>query len=211
MIKLDLKKDLKYLYAPSAKKVELVDVPAFNFIMIDGSMEPGVKPGDNPAFLAAMQALYGAAYTLKFTLKLHPTDAVDFPVMASEGLWWVEDGHFDIGEPGNWKYTLMILQPDLITPTLFDQAVEQLCRKKPNPANERLRLVRFHEGLRMQILHVGPYMNEPETVARMHAFAEQNGYRQQGKHHEIYLGNPLRADPAKLKTILRLPVVAIES
>jgi hypothetical protein len=210
MEKLDLKKDLKYLYAPSAKKVELVDVPAFNFVMIDGAIEPGATPGTSPGFQEAMAALYGASYTLKFTLKQHPSDPLDYPVMALEGLWWVDDGHFEIGQPGNWKYTVMVLQPEAITAELFAEAIQKLCRKKPSPAIARLRLERFQEGLCIQTMHIGPYASEPETVARMHAFAEENGYRQEvRKHHEIYLGNPLRADPAKLKTILRLPVVKI--
>ncbi|HEY3343850.1 MAG TPA: GyrI-like domain-containing protein [Anaerolineaceae bacterium] len=203
---LDLKKELKYLYAASAKKVDLVDVPAFNFIRIDGAIEANATPGTSPGFQQAMQALYGASYTLKFTLKKRPVDPVDYPVMALEGLWWVEDGHFEISQPGNWKYTVMILQPDLITADLFEQAIQQLCRKKPNPAISRLRLERFHEGLSIQTMHIGPYASEPETVSRMHAFAEANGYRQRGGHHEIYLGDPLRTDPARLKTILRLPV-----
>ena len=211
MLKLDLKKDLKTLYAPSSKKVELVDVPEFNFIQIDGAIEPDATPGTSPGFQEAMQALYGAAYTLKFMLKLRSADPVDYPVMALEGLWWVEDGNFFIDQPGNWKYTVMILQPEVITPELFAEAIQQLCRKKPSPAIPRLRLARFHEGLCIQTMHIGPYATEPETVARMHAFAEQNDLNVQvGKHHEIYLGNPLRADPAKLKTVLRLPVVRKE-
>jgi hypothetical protein len=208
MLKLDLKKDLKTLYAPSPKKIELVDVPAFNFLQIDGAIEPDKSPGTSPGFQEATQALYGAAYTLKFMLKQRPTDPVDYPVMPLEGLWWVDDGNFFIDQPGNWKYTLMILQPDLVTPDLFDAAVQQLCRKKPGPAVPRLRLASFQEGLSVQTLHIGPYATEPETVSRMHQFADQNGLAQQGHtHHEIYLGNPLRSDPSKLKTILRLPVV----
>jgi hypothetical protein len=147
------------------------------------------------------------AYTLKFMLKKRKEQPVDFPVMALEGLWWVEDGQFDIQKPGNWKYQIMILQPDLISQQLFTQALEQLRKKKPSPALERLRLEIIHEGLSIQVLHVGPYANEPATIARMDAFAEEQGYLMHGKHHEIYLGNPLRADPAKLKTILRHPVL----
>ena len=98
---LNLRKDLKYLYAPSAKKIEVVDVPAFNFIMIDGAIEPDQAPGTSPLFAESMQALYGASYTLKFTTKLRKENPVDYPVMALEGLWWVEDGTFDIRKPGS--------------------------------------------------------------------------------------------------------------
>jgi hypothetical protein len=209
MGKLDLKKDLKYLYSPSAKKVELVDVPAFNFLMANGAIEPGQSPGTSPGFQEAMQALYGAAYTLKFMAKLRKENPVDYPVMGLEGLWWVEDGQFDIRKPGNWKYTMMILQPDLITGEMFAEAMEQLRRKKPGPGIDRLRLERFAEGLCIQIMHIGPYADEPATVARLEAWAEENGYQFQHRHHEIYLGNPLRAEPSQLKTILRHPVIAL--
>lgn len=207
MLKLDLKKDLKYLYAPSAKQIEVIDVPAMNFIMIDGAIEPGGSPGTSPAFQEALQALYGASYTLKFMLKMRKVDPVDYPVLPLEGLWWVENGAFNIREPGNWNYTVMIAQPDLITPEVYEEAVRQLRRKKPSPAIERLRFERFQEGLCLQTLHIGPYATEPETIDRMQAFAGENGYRPLGKHHEIYLGNPQRAQPDKLKTILRSPVI----
>jgi hypothetical protein len=207
MQKLDLKKDLKYLYAPSAKKVEIVKVPPMQFAMIDGAIEPGLSPGASPLFQENMQALYGIAYTLKFMVKQRKGDPVDYPVVALEGLWWVEDGRFDIQVKDNWFYTVMILQPDLITPELFAEALAQLRKKKGDqPGFARLRLETFEEGLCVQTMHIGPYEAEPETVARMTAFAAENGYTLSGKHHEIYMGNPLRADPAKLKTVLRHPI-----
>jgi len=211
MEKLDLKKELKTLYTPSAKKVELVDVPKFKFLMIDGAIEPGHGPGSSPLFAENMQALYNAAYTLKFMVKQRKQDPVYFPVMALEGLWWVEDGHFDISIKDNWFYTVMILQPDLVTPALFKEALVQMRKKKGDqPAFARLRLVSFKEGRCVQMMHIGPYAEEPATVAKMDAFAAEQGYVKTGKHHEIYLGNPLRADPAKLKTILRHPVEKVK-
>ena len=214
MEKLDLKKDLKYLYAPSAKKVEELDVPVMNFVMIDGAIEPDKTPGTSPLFAEDMQALYGAAYTLKFAAKLRKQDPLDYPVMALEGLWWIEDGTFDIQKPGNWKYTVMIMQPDQITLDMFSDALAQLRRKKGDqPAYARLRLGSFLEGLSVQTMHIGPYAAEPATVERMQAFMQANGFQdlvgQGGKHHEIYLGDPRRADPAKLKTVLRHPVKRI--
>ncbi len=206
MEKLDLKQQYKFLYAALAKKIAVVDVPDLNFVMVDGAIEPGTGPGTSPLFQENMQALYGAAYTLKFAMKLRQQDPVDYPVMALEGLWWVEDGLFDIQQPGNWKYAVMIMQPDLITPELFEGALAQLRKKKPSPAIDRLRLERFHEGPSIQVMHIGPYSSEPATVARLDAFARENSYALHGKHHEIYLGNPLRADPEKLKTILRHPI-----
>jgi hypothetical protein len=204
MTKLDLRKELKHLYAPSAKKVELVDVPRFKFVMIDGAIEPGKEPGSSPGFQAAMQALYSAAYTLKFMSKLRKVDPVDYPVMALEGLWWVEDGVFDINRKDNLVYTVMILHPEHINQEMFAEAIEQVRKKRgDSPALARLRLEEFQEGLCVQILHIGPYATEPATVEKMDAFARENGYNMLGKHHEIYLGNPLRAQPEKLKTVLR--------
>ena len=214
MEKLDLKKDLKYLYAPSVKKIEIVDVPPLNFIMIDGAIEPVQAPGTSPLFAENMQAIYGAAYTLKFSLKLNKENPLDYPVMALEGLWWIEDGTFDLQKPGNWKYTVMIMQPDRVTPEIFADVLVQLRKKKGDqPAFARLRLQRFHEGLCVQAMHIGPYATEPETVTKMRYFMEANGCKDLvglgGKHHEIYLGDPRRADPSKLKTVLRHPIMRL--
>jgi hypothetical protein len=211
MEKLDLKKELKNLYLPSAKKIEVVDVPAMNFLMIDGAIETGHGPSTSPLFAENMQALYGTAYTLKFAAKQRKENPVDYPVMALEGLWWIEEGTFDIQKPGNWKYTVMIMQPDIVTTAMVAEALAQLRKKKGDqPAFARLRLERFHEGLCVQTMHIGPYAEEPATVERMQAFMQENGLQdlvgQGGKHHEIYLGDPRRADPAKLKTVLRHPV-----
>ncbi len=211
---LDLKKDLKYLYLPSAKKVEVVRVPRLQFAMIDGAIEKGQGPGSSYRFQEATQALYGIAYTLKFMLKKRKTNAVDYPVMALEGLWWVEDGVFDITVQDNWCYTLMILQPEVVTPAVFEQARREVARKRGETAAlAQLRLEKFQEGLCVQIMHIGPYATEPATVDRMKAFAREGGYQDcvglGGKHHEIYMGDPRKADPAKLKTVLRHPVQPI--
>ena len=208
---LDLKKDLKYLYQPSAKKVEIVKVPRLQFAMIDGAIEKGKEPGNSPAFQEATQALYSISYTLKFMLKKRKTNAIDYPVMALEGLWWVEDGVFDITVKDNWFYTLMILQPDVITKDVFAEGMVEVKKKKgDSPALSKLRLANFEEGLCMQVMHIGPYATEPATVERMRAFALENGYSDRvgptGKHHEIYLGDPRKADPSKIKTVLRHPL-----
>ena len=213
---LDLKKNMKYLYAPSAKEVEAVQVPRLQFAMIDGAIEKEQAPATSPGFQEATQALYSIAYTLKFTLKKRKTHAIDYPVMALEGLWWVEDGMFDIRVKDNWHYTLMILQPDVITREIFEQGLAEVRRKRGDSAPlSKLRLEYFNEGLCMHVMHIGPYADEPATVDRMQAFAAANGYRDRigrgGKHHEIYLGDPRKADPAKLKTVLRHPVETISS
>lgn len=212
---LDLKKDLKYLYAPTAKKVEIIQVSRLQFAMIDGAIEKGFEPGNSPSFQEATQTLYGVSYTLKFMLKKRKTHPIDYPVMALEGLWWVEDGVFDITVKDNWFYTLMILQPDVITKDIFEDGLEQVRKKRgDSPALSNLRLANFEEGLCVQVLHIGPYSTEPATVERMRAFAQENGYRDLvgsvGKHHEIYLGDPRKADPAKLKTVLRHPLEKVK-
>ena len=130
MIKLDLRKELKAFYAPSAKKVEALEVPPFQFAMIDGAIEPGSEPGLSPAFKDALQALYGVSYTLKFMVKQRKEDPVDYPVMALEALWWIEDGEFSLARKDNWCWRAMILQPDLITPAMFDDAIAQLRKKR---------------------------------------------------------------------------------
>jgi hypothetical protein len=210
MLKLDLRKELKPFYSPSAKKVEVVEVPRFQFAMIDGLIELGQGPGSSPAFQETMQALYGISYTLKFMLKLRKENPIDYPVMALEGLWWIEGGEFVFGQKDNWAYTVMILQPDLITQELFNEGLLQLRKKRGDqPGIARLRLEAFHEGPCIQIMHIGPYDAEPATIEKMDAYAHEHNYVLHGKHHEIYMGNPLLAKPENLKTILRHPISSL--
>ncbi len=208
---LDLKKQFKNLYQPSAKKIEVVQVPGLQFAMIDGAIEKGSEPGKSPQFAEATQALYGLSYTLKFMLKKRKTDAIDYPVMALEGLWWVEDGFFDITVKDNWFYTLMIMQPEVITQDIFEEAREQVRKKKgDSPLLSKVKLAHFEEGLCVQTMHIGPYATEPETFDRMKEFMQENGLQDNvgpnGKHHEIYISDPRKAAPEKMKTVLRHPV-----
>lgn len=206
MAKLDLKKKYKHLYLPSAKEVTVVDVPPFQFVMVDGRIEPGDTPDTSEAFHQAMQALYGLAYTLKFNSKLREVDPIDYTVMALEGLWWVVSGRFDFqsGEP--WLWTMMIMQPDHIDHAMYETALAKVRQKQDNPALDQVRFERFEEGLAIQIMHMGPYADEPRSLAKMAAFAKEMGYTYRGKHHEIYIGDPRRAKPQNLRTVLRQPV-----
>ena len=212
---LDLKKDLKYLYGPSAKKVEIVQVPRLQFAMVDGAIEKGRGPGDSPGFEQAVQALYGVSYTLKFMLKKRKINPIDYPVMALEGLLWLTEGDvFDINIKDNWSYTLIIMQPEIITEEIFEERRVQVRKKRgDSEALSKLRLEYFEEGLCAQVMHIGPYATEPATMQRMHEFMQEKGYQdcvgRGGKHHEIYLGDPRKADPAKLKTVLRHPIEKI--
>ncbi len=202
MLKIDLKRQLRHLYNPSPKRVELVDVPAMNFLMIDGAGDPNTSP----AYKDALSALYSLAYTLKFMLKKGP-EAVDYPVMALEGLWWGDDmAVFGLERKGDWKWTMMILQPEFITAEHVARAAEEARRKKDLPALPLTRFEAYHEGLSAQVMHLGPYAAEAPTIQRLHAFIADNGYAMNGKHHEIYLGDPTRTAPERLKTIIRQPI-----
>jgi hypothetical protein len=205
--KLDLRKQYKEFYLPSAKEVVLVDVPEFLFIGLDGTVEAGVRPGDSEAFREAMGAMYGVGYGLKFMSKLRPESLIDFTVMAVEGLWSTKSGakfDFDWREPS--LYTLLLMQPAHITSAMFEQAVADARAKRPNPALDRIRLERWCEGPSVQIMHIGPYADEPATLDKMDGFAEEHGYEFHGRHHEIYIGDPTRSKPENLKTVLRHPV-----
>jgi hypothetical protein len=147
-------------------------------------------------------------------IKKRKSNPIDYPVMPLEGLWWVEDGTFDIRKKDNWFYTLIIMQPGVISHRIFEAGLAELRRKRgDSPALARLRLGTFAEGLCLQILHVGPYADEPATVDKIKMFARDNGYEDRvgrgGKHHEIYLGDPRKAKPERLKTVLRHPVEKI--
>lgn len=209
MEKIDLKKLYKHLYSPPSNEVTLVEVPEFQFLMIDGHIEPGSAPAESQSFQDALGALYSVAYTLKFMSKLDQENPLDFTVMALEALWWVQSGSFNLSEVEPWYFTAMMMQPDHITSRRFQEALAQASKKRPNPALSHLRFEPFREGLSIQMMHIGPYADEKRTLEQMRAFALEHGYDYRGKHHEIYLGDPRRAAPEKLKTVLRQPVQEI--
>lgn len=201
MEKLDLRKELKHLYQASAKTVAEVQVPAFTFLMIDGQGDPNTSP----AYAEAVEALFTVSYTAKFMLKKTP-GGQDYAVMPLEGLWWSDDhGAFTRDERQAWRWTMMMLQPDCVSSTLLQQAMEQAGRRKPLPALAQLRIERFEEGRCAQVLHVGPFATEGPTIARLHAHIQQRS-RLRGKHHEIYLTDIRRAAPARWKTVIRQPL-----
>jgi hypothetical protein len=184
---------------------ELVRVPALAFIQIDGHGDPNVSA----EYREAIAALYGLSYTLRFGLK--KAVGVAYRVGPLEGLWWADDMAAFPGErKGDWSWTAMIAQPDAVTPEWFERARADVRRKKgPSAALEHARLKTFEEGLAAQVLHIGPYSDEGPTIARLHKFIHGLGYTFDGrreKHHEIYLGDPRRSAPEKLRTIIRQPV-----
>ena len=201
MSKTDFKKEWKHLYRPSAKEFAVVDVPPMNFLMIDGHGDPNTAQ----EYQDAVEALYGVAYKLKFMSKKEK--GMDYIVPPMEGLWWVENmEEFTTENKSTWDWTMMIMQPEWITQEMFEEALKQVEKKKNPPALSRLRLEVYHEGLAVQIMHIGPYDAEAPTIARMHTFIDENGYEPTGKHHEIYLGDPRKVAPERLKTVLRQPI-----
>lgn len=200
MKKIDFKKDLKRLYQPLAKEVVPVDVPAMNFLMIDGQGDPNTSP----SYQAAVEALFSVAYAIKFKVK--KTLAIDYGVLPLEGLWWADDmAKFSVADKSGWKWTMMIMQPEFVSTALVRDTIAEVKKKKDLPALGKLRFKPFAEGKAAQILHVGPFAAEGPTVARVHAFIDAVGKRS-GKHHEIYLSDIRKADPAKWKTVIRQPL-----
>ncbi|MBN1935696.1 MAG: GyrI-like domain-containing protein [Anaerolineae bacterium] len=200
---LDLKKELEHLYNPSAKQPAIVDVPAMNFLMIDGAGDPRTAQG----YRDAVQALYSLSYALKFLLK-KGEGGVDYAVLPLEGLWWADDmAGFSLDRRGDWRWTMMIAQPEWITADLVQAALAQVARKRDAPvALPQIRFEAYHEGLSAQIMHIGPYAAEAPTIAALHQFIHEQGYALRGKHHEIYLGDPNKTQPENLKTVIRQPV-----
>jgi len=202
MDKLDLKKQYRHLYSPSAKSPEIVEVPPLHYFMVDGHGDPNIAPeyGD------AVQTLYSLSYTLKFHVK--KTLGKDYGVMGLEGLWWMPDmTKFNSAPKSEWDWTMMILQPEFITPDLFEEAKKLVRAKGKVLPVDDARLETYHEGPSVQIMYFGPYANEGPTIANLHQFALEQGYSLRGKHHEIYLNDPRRVAPEKIKTILRQPVL----
>jgi hypothetical protein len=202
MEKLDFKKEFKSLYNPSPKEVVTVDVPEFNYLMIDGVGDPNTSQG----YMDAVEALFAVSYALKFAIKKGKT-AVDYGVLPLEGLWWADDiNSFAEDDKAKWRWTAMIMQPRYVTKALYEQTLTTVKKKKALPALSKLRFEAFHEGLSAQIMHIGPYAAEKPTIEKIHAYIKQNGYILTGKHHEIYLGDPRKTAPEKLKTVLRQPM-----
>lgn len=203
LTKIDYKRELGGLYR-AAREPAIVDVPELAFLMIDGHGDPNTAA----EYREAVEALYTIAYTAKFAVKRGP-QGIDFGVMPLEGLWWTEDmARFSTAKKSDWDWTAMIVQPQPVSREVFEQARETAVEKKPElAAIGRVRFERFAEGLSAQAMHVGPYATEGPTIGRLHAFIAEQGYELRGKHHEIYISDPRRCAPEKLKTVIRQPIV----
>ncbi|WP_037673147.1 GyrI-like domain-containing protein [Streptomyces griseus] len=199
---LDLVRELKDAYRPPVGRAVLARIPDLGYLMIDGKGDPNTSDG----YRAAVEALYTASYALKFTIK-RGTSGLDHKVMPLEGLWWVPDmEQFSVERKQDWQWTMMIAQPAAVTPELVAETLGTAKLRKKAEALPRLRFAPFAEGLVAQIMHVGPYADEAPTVAALHGFIAEQGYALSGKHHEIYLKDPRRTAPERLRTVIRQPV-----
>ena len=201
MATIDLKKVYKDQYAARAGQPALVTVPARPFLMIDGEGNPNVSP----EYADAVAALYPLAYGIRAAIKKETGDG--YTVLPLEGLWWSDDmDAFAANRHDDWKWTMMIGLPDLADAAMAAEVLPEVTRKKGLSAGDRVRFEVYDEGLAAQIMHIGPYAAEAPTIAALHEFISAQGMERRGLHHEIYLGDPRKADPAKLKTIIRQPV-----
>lgn len=203
MRKIDFKKELKHLYAPGKSDFVVVQVPPMSFLQIDGHGDPNTAV----EYQEALEALYAAAFKIKFMSKKEL--GRDYVVPPLEGLWWAQDmGSFTSQrDKSAWDWTMMIMQPEWITSDMYHSAVSEVSAKKVLPALHKLEFLTCDEGLSVQILHLGSYDDEGPTILRMHSeWMPANGYAENGKHHEIYLSDPRKTAPEKLRTVLRQPI-----
>jgi hypothetical protein len=200
--KIDYTKEFKKLYAASASTPALVDVPMLNYLRLDGVGDPNTSS----AYRDAVQALFSLAYTIKFAIRKSSV-AIDYGVMPLEGLWWMDDmRQFSVTRKDEWKWTMMIMQPAIVTQAMVDTCAAELARKKDLAALAKVEFAAFEEGKAAQVLHIGPFSEEGPTIEKLHGFIHDRGLKLTGKHHEIYLSDIRRAAPARWKTIIRQPV-----
>lgn len=197
------KKELKEFYSAKVGKPDVITVPKMNFLMVDGEGDPNTSQ----EYIDAIQALYSVAYTLRFLCKNKYRQ--DFGVMPLEGLWWANDmADFSSKDKSNWLWTAMIMQPDVVTNEKFREAIDLVRKRKAPKSLDKVRLASYDEGRATQLLYIGPYSEEGSTIAELHSFIKEQGgiiNDNTKHHHEIYLNDPRRTDPSKLKTIIRQP------
>lgn len=204
----DFKKEYKEFYLPK-NKPEIVTVPKANFIAVRGKGDPNEEGG---AYQQAVGVLYAVAYTLKMSYK---TDYkiegfFEYVVPPLEGFWWQENVvGVDYSDKSTFNWISVIRLPDFVTEDNLTWAIETASKKKKMDCS-LAEFLTIDEGLCVQMMHIGPYDNEPESVAMMNAFLEENGYKtdinENRKHHEIYLSDPRKVAPEKMKTVIRHPI-----
>lgn len=201
-MKTDFKRSLDS-YRARAGEFRVVEVPLLQYLMVDGHGDPNTAR----SYADALAALYPVGYRLKFASKRGLER--DYVVPPLEALWWAEDmdAFTTARDKSRWDWTVMLMVPDWIGPSLVDAAVSEVAAASAPAGLDRLRLDVLEEGTAVQTLHVGPYDAEAEVLADLHhRFLPEAGLRMTGRHHEIYLSDPRRVEPARLRTILRQPV-----
>ncbi len=200
MASIDLKKTYRDYY-PAKRLPTIVEVPKRPYLMIDGSGDPNTSV----EYADAVAALYPLAYGLRAEIKKVTGDG--YTVMPLEGLWWVEDmSRFSVDDKADWEWTAMICVPDLVTPAMAAEVLPRVTAKKKLASGDEARVEIYEDGLAAQVMHLGPYAAEAPTIKTLHEFIHTEGLELTGKHHEIYLSDPRKSDPAKLRTIIRQPV-----
>lgn len=207
MVKIDFIKDNKVLYTPSSKEPSIVEIPEMLFLSVEGKGDPNTSE----SYKAAVESLYSVSYTIKFFPKkgVEIKGYKDYKVGPLEGLWWMKDNNEFItaSKKDNWQWIMMIRQPEFITKEIVKLALAKAKEKKFNSTFSLVKYGPYIEGKAVQLMHIGPYSEEHPNIMRMHKYALDLGYKLHGKHHEIYLGDPRKTDPTKLKTVLRQPVL----
>lgn len=202
-VKVDFKKEYDE-YRARHREFRIVDVRPLQYLMVDGHGDPNTAE----EYADALSALYPMAYKVKFASKQEL--GRDYVVTPLEALWWASDmdAFASARDKSQWDWTVMIMVPDWVTETMFDAAAAQVAQKQRPASLDKVRLESLHEGRCVQTLHLGPYDDEGEVLATMHReIIPSAGLALAGKHHEIYLSDPRRVEPARLRTILRQPVV----
>ncbi len=199
--KVDYRRELGDLY-DAHEQPALVEVPTISYLMVDGHGDPN----GSKAFKDAVEALYAVAYALKFRLRKLP-GGIDYAVMPLEGLWWIPNARvWDFDDKSDWDWTLMVAQPAMVTPDLVAETTAVVHGRKQLPALDLVRFEAFDEGSSAQVLHRGPFAAERPTLERLYDFVKREGFMPVGKHHEVYLTDPQRTAPARMRTIIRQPV-----
>lgn len=210
MEKLDYKKEYKDLYQPAAKP-SLIEVPEMSFFAVDGAGDPNTSP----AYAEAMEILYGLSFTVKMSKMngTQPDGYFEYVVPPLEGLWFADGVSFDglnVDHKNKFRWVSMIRQPEFVTEEVFVWAKEIMAKKKPQLDLSKARFMTFTEGLCVQIMHKGSYDSEPESIMKLKRFAEENGltedFSAERLHHEIYLSDPRKCAPERLRTVIRHPV-----
>ncbi|CAM3330632.1 GyrI-like domain-containing protein [Stackebrandtia soli] len=204
----DVKRDLKALYAPKNTKWAIVDIPEQRFIAVDGTGDPNTSQD----YTHAVEALYAVAYTLKFASK-RADGGRDFVVGPLEGLWWSDRPDVFVSrDKSAWNWTMFISLPSWITDAMIDDGVTTALEKKKLPAISQVRQLTLHEGPSAQVLHIGSYDDETRIMNELHhTYLDANSLRPSGRHHEVYLSDPRKTAPEKLRTVLRQPVEPVNA